>query len=416
MYIYTSRLIYKKMGEMELKPLPFFAYWGWRVFVKMFYWMFHIPLSIIYWGDGKTVPPVKNNILLKSATKLAEEIRLGKLKSEEVVLAYIERIIEVEPYINAVAENRFQEAIKEAKIVDELIESGTYTRRQLEEEKPLLGVPFTTKILLTVKGLHSSAGSTLFKDVIAADDAPTITLMKNAGAIVLATTNSAELGLGFDTINPLYGKTCNPYDTHRTPGGSSGGESALLGAAGTVIGLGNDVTGSVRVPTLFTGVFSHKPSRDLVPNTGCFPAPNLKTFQYLSTGPMCRYAEDLITMMNVLTSRNAQKIKFGQPVNFKKLKIYYQFNLKDPVVQPVDKEIVNAMKKAINYFTETYGVVAEEVNIKLLSMSNIINFHLLLGDIPNLVEMMTAGKLKHLNGVLELLKFTTGSSSLFGIL
>ncbi|GFR03215.1 fatty-acid amide hydrolase 2-B [Trichonephila clavata] len=123
----------------------------------------HPLLAVWHGGKGKTVPPVQNPLLLKSATKLAEEIREGKLKSEDVIEAYIERISVVDPYINATVERSIDVALKEAREVDSLVASGKYTKEQLAVEKPLLGVPFSVKLLFSVKAnvilLPSSAVS-----------------------------------------------------------------------------------------------------------------------------------------------------------------------------------------------------------------------------------------------------------------
>ncbi|GFS28851.1 fatty-acid amide hydrolase 2-A [Trichonephila inaurata madagascariensis] len=197
-------------------------FWFFHVVCTFLRFIVHCALALRYWGKGEKVPKVKNPLLLKSAAKLAEEIREGKIKSEDVIHAYMERILEVEPYINATVDQCFSEALDEAKEVDVLIASGRYSKKQLAEEKPLLGVPISVKILIIVKGLRCTAGSLLFKDLRAAEDAPSVALLKKAGAIVIATTNSAEMGMEFETNNILHGKTCNPFDTSKTSGGSSG--------------------------------------------------------------------------------------------------------------------------------------------------------------------------------------------------
>ncbi|XP_071041555.1 fatty-acid amide hydrolase 2 [Parasteatoda tepidariorum] len=388
-------------------------FWAKKLVFSLLSALSHIMLMFIYWGKGKTVPPVTNDLLLMSATRVAEKIRNGLLKSEDVVLAYIERIIEVETDINAVAEYRFQEAIKEAKEIDAHIKSGKYTREQLKEEKPLLGVPFTVKVLLNVKGVPNTGGSLMYKDSPSATtDAPTVALMKFAGAIVLATSNSAELGLGFDTINLLYGKTCNPYDTNRTAGGSSGGESALIGAAASVMGLGNDLFGSVRLPAHFTGIYSHKPSRGLVPNGGCIINPTEETSKFLETGPMCRYVEDLVPIMKILATNSTEKREIERKIDLKKLKIFYQVNIDDPTLMRVDKEIVTAIKTAIDHFFTEHGVAADEVNVKLLKLTSTISIPLLFSDVPNIIQYVSQGKINSINGILELVKFAFGKTKI----
>ncbi|GFY68781.1 fatty-acid amide hydrolase 2-A [Trichonephila inaurata madagascariensis] len=292
-------------------------FWFFHVVCTFLRFIVHCALALRYWGKGEKVPKVKNPLLLKSAAKLAEEIREGKIKSEDVIRAYMERILEVEPYINATVDQCFSAALEEANEVDVLIASGRYSKKQLAEEKPLLGVPISVKVLLIVKGLRCTAGSVLFENLKAAEDSPSVALMKKAGAIVIATTNSAEMGMDFETNNILHGKTCNPFDTSKTSGGSSGGESALVAASGSVLGLGNDLLGSIRVPCHFTGLFGHKPSVGLVPNLGCHPTPDPTVLPYLYTGPMCRYAEDLIISMRILSSQSGVPVNFGQKVSLR---------------------------------------------------------------------------------------------------
>ncbi|GFT67316.1 fatty-acid amide hydrolase 2-A [Nephila pilipes] len=142
--------------------------------MPLWFWFFHITCAIarfivhytcalFYCGKGKVVPRVRNPLLLKSATQLAAEIREGKIKSEDVVHAYMERISEVEPYINSTVDRCFSAALEEAKNVDILISSEKYSKEQLAQEKPLLGVPFSVKVLLIVKATIEKA---TFQEVI----------------------------------------------------------------------------------------------------------------------------------------------------------------------------------------------------------------------------------------------------------
>ncbi|KAF8771169.1 Fatty-acid amide hydrolase 2 like protein [Argiope bruennichi] len=282
-----------------------------QILIAVSSFILNLMLALLYWGKGKTVPIIRNPLLKKSASKLAQEIREGKLKSEDVVLAYIDRILEVEPFINATVSRFFKDALEQARAADALVASGNYSQEQLANEKPLLGVPFTVKVLFHVKGLPCTGASKLFEDQIATEDAAVISLMKGAGAILIATTNSAELAMGIETVNKIYGRTCNPYDTNRTPGGSSGGESALIAAGGSVIGIGNDFMGSIRIPAHCTGIFAHKPTRGLIPTKGSFPPEypdkppqpiHALLLQYVSVGPLCRYAEDLRIATKILSS------------------------------------------------------------------------------------------------------------------
>lgn len=167
--------------------------------------------------------------------------------------AYISRIEEVNPIINAVVDNRFEDAIRDAQYVDKLVASGKKSEDELAAETPFLGVPYTTKECFNTKGnayyvrlppsancrkflklhkfilvglgLHRCAGLVASKDFIAEEDAPAIQLMKNAGAILLGVTNTSELCMWWESQNKVYGRTCNPYKTTRIVGGSSGTEN-----------------------------------------------------------------------------------------------------------------------------------------------------------------------------------------------
>ncbi|XP_055940186.1 fatty-acid amide hydrolase 2-B-like isoform X1 [Argiope bruennichi] len=352
-----------------------FLYWIFQIFFGCIRFLWHCILSLKYGGKGKVVSPVTKPLLLKSATQLAREIRNGKIKSEEVVQAYIERILEVEPYINATGERCFEDALTKAREVDSLVVSGNHSKEFLLKEKPLLGVPFSVKLQFMVKDLPCTSGCKLFENLIAVRDAPAVAMMKKAGAILITTTNIPELTTDLETTNELYGRTRNPYDANRTSGGTSGGEAALIAAGGSVLGLGTDSLGSVRIPAHFTGIFSHKPTRDLVPNEGCFPPespdkppklPKPDIYKIVSTGPMCRYAEDLVISMRILSFNNGIKTNFDKQVDFRKIKVRYLKEIRSPGVPPVHKDIANALKKAVYYLENHYNITAEEVKMPLL--------------------------------------------------
>ena len=121
-----------------------------------------------------------------------------------------------------------------------------------------------------------------------------------AGAIPLGVTNTSELTLWIESSNNLYGRTSNPYDPTRTAGGSSGGEGAAVGCGGSPFGVGADIGGSIRIPALFCGVFGHKPSSGLVPNTGMYPPTPGEAGRMLGTGVIARRAEDLMPLLRLI--------------------------------------------------------------------------------------------------------------------
>lgn len=144
---------------------------------------------------------MKNSLLEIPATKLAVMIRTKQVKCEEVIKAYAERIQEVNPYINAVVEERFEEALKEARKIDEDIEKGVRSVEAMEKETPLLGVPITVKESIAVKGMQNQAGRVWRTKQVAEEDAPIVANMKKAGAIILLVSNTPELCLNWETDN-----------------------------------------------------------------------------------------------------------------------------------------------------------------------------------------------------------------------
>ncbi|XP_071041385.1 fatty-acid amide hydrolase 2-A [Parasteatoda tepidariorum] len=318
-----------------------------------------------YRGKQKRLPPINNPLILEPAHILAEKIRKREIRSVDVVKAYIERIKQVQPIVNAIVDDRFSEAIEEARCIDEMLKENFKSEEEIALEMPFLGVPVTIKEAIAVKGCLYTVGLAARKGIRASFDAEVVSLLKQAGAIPIAVTITPELCLWWESYNTLYGCCSNPYDSTRTSGGSSGGEGCILGSAGSVIGVGNDIGGSIRIPAAFNGVFGHKPTRGIVSNAGQYPpaAPELQTF--LMTGPMCRYASDLLPMMKVLIGKGvASKLKLDEKVNFRDISIYYMENEGgNPFVSAVSPEIIKAQRKVIEYFKDTYGIQPVKVDI-----------------------------------------------------
>ncbi|KAL6256304.1 hypothetical protein P5V15_012421 [Pogonomyrmex californicus] len=311
-----------------------------------------------------SIPPITNSLYMLSASTLARKIRQGEITSCEVVQAYITRIKEVNPFLNAVVEDRFSAAIIEAKNCDEQLKAGKFDVATLEKEKPLYGVPLTVKECCAVKGC-SYTGCTLPRKGMKADyDATVIELLRNAGAIPLCVTNIPELSCGIESTNLLIGRTCNPYDTRYSVGGSSGGEGALLGAGASVIGLGSDMAGSIRLPAFLNGVFGHKPTAEIVPIKGHMPYSEDKLFRYFTTfGPMTRYAEDLVLLMKVITSKCNHDLRLDVPVDLRQVRVYYRLGLNESFgILPIPPEIKECILKAANHFTR-FDVHAEKLPI-----------------------------------------------------
>ncbi|CAN5886666.1 amidase [soil metagenome] len=249
-----------------------------------------------------------------SALQLAARITAGQLSPVEAVESHIRRIEEVNPSINALVADRFDAARAEARAMEQQL------NRDSSAVRPLLGVPFSVKEMIAVRGMPATFGCGNRRGRIATADATAVARLRAAGAIVLGVTNVPEWGMWFETFNSVYGRTSNPYNVACTPGGSSGGEGAIVGAGGSAFGLGTDIGGSVRMPAAFCGVYGHKPSAGLVPLTGAYPvyadgpgAPGMKVASYLTIAPLARSARDLHLLLRVMagddgTDPNARDI------------------------------------------------------------------------------------------------------------
>ena len=240
-------------------------------------------------------PPYMNTILTLSASKIAAMIKDGRLTSREAVDAHIAQVEKVNAVLNAVVRTRFDEARAEADAADLCLKASGPAGLP-----PFHGVPCSIKECFALTGMPNTGGLVARKGLIAREDATAVARLRAAGAIPLGVTNLSELCMWMESDNRVYGRTNNPYNPARIVGGSSGGEGAIVGAAGTPFGLGSDIGGSIRMPAFFNGVFGHKPSGGLVPATGQFPIARNEALRYLTTGPLCRRAEDLWPLLKVL--------------------------------------------------------------------------------------------------------------------
>ena len=229
--------------------------------------------------------------LLRPATEVAGMLRRRELSSRELTGLLLARIDRLNPALRAVVELRGEAALREAAAADQATARGG-------ELGPLHGVPMTVKDSFNVAGLHTTWGNPDFKDFVADRDATVVRRLRRAGAVVAGKTNVAfMLGDFGQTTNPLHGTTSNPWDTGRTPGGSSGGAAAAVAAGLTFLEYGSDLVGSVRIPASFCGVYGLKPTARTVPLTGFQPpgppAPPSEATWLSAVGPLGRSAADL---------------------------------------------------------------------------------------------------------------------------
>jgi amidase len=227
-----------------------------------------------------------------SASAIAQLILQKKLSPVEVIDAHLLRIEQLNPKINAFGYVDAERARVQAKRTEAALMRGV-------ESKPLLGVPISIKACIDVQGLPCEAGSRLRDGFVASQDATLVARLKNAGAIVIGNTNTPELLMAYHTDNLLQGRTNNPWDLSRTPGGSSGGEAAAIACSMSAAGIGSDGGGSIRVPAHFCGICGLKPTPGRIPATGHYP-PCGGPFSLIGVvGPMARTVEDLQLLLAV---------------------------------------------------------------------------------------------------------------------
>lgn len=239
-----------------------------------------------------------SELIFNSATKLAEMIRNKQVSPVEVVEAHIRRIEEVNPKLNAFVTTTLERARGEARSAELRITRG-------ESVGPLHGVPVSIKDTFETAGVRTVAGSRLLEDHIPDRDAPVVARLKRAGAIILGKTNVPEFAMDFRSENLVFGRTSNPWDLGRVPGGSSGGEAAAIASGCSPAGVGSDLGGSIRVPSHFCGIVGLKPTPGRVPVTGHIPVCVGPFALGNSNGPLARRIEDLGLMLTVLAGFDA---------------------------------------------------------------------------------------------------------------
>ena len=227
-----------------------------------------------------------DSLTYRSAVEMARMIRDKKISPVELVQAHLDRIERLNPQLNAFVSVDSARALDAARKAEAAVMQGAALG-------PLHGVPVTIKSSIDVAGLRCETGSKLRAGHIAEADAPLVSRLKAAGAIVLGNTNVPEMLMAFETDNLLYGRTNSPWDLECTPGGSSGGEAAAIAAGCSAGGVGSDGAGSVRVPAHFSGICGLKPTPGRIPATGHYP-PSLGPFALLGVvGPLARTVADL---------------------------------------------------------------------------------------------------------------------------
>jgi aspartyl-tRNA(Asn)/glutamyl-tRNA(Gln) amidotransferase subunit A len=232
---------------------------------------------------------MSTELISQDATRLAELIRTKEVSPVEVMRAHLDRISAVDPKINAIV-TVADDALKNARVAEAAVMAG-------EELGPLHGVPFTAKDSIDTAGVLTQRASPIFKGRVPDTDATSVVRMKKAGGILLAKTNHPEFSFWIETDNLLSGRTKNPWNLDRTPGGSSGGESAAVAALMSPLGLATDVAISVRGPAALTGVVGLKATHGRIPMTGIWPRVPRR---FWHIGPIARSVRDIALAYSLL--------------------------------------------------------------------------------------------------------------------
>lgn len=303
-------------------------------------------------------------LYFKDATALAAMISAKEVSSREVVEAHLDRIAEVNPKVNALVTLLSEDALGRADDADRAVGRGA-------DLGPLHGVPFTIKDTLDTAGVPTQRGSKLFAGFVPEIDATSVARFKAAGGIPIAKTNLPEFSGATETDNLVTGRTNNPWNLDRTPGGSSGGESAAIAAGMSPIGIGCDVAISVRGPASFTGIAALKATHGRIPYTGHFPE---VASAWWHVGPMARTVRDVALGYSVLSGPDgidgyavhdrdvdsANSHAAGQPIRVGWVS--------EEAFAPVDPEVTAAVAAAAAHLVDL-GCEVEQVGVPFVKES-----------------------------------------------
>ncbi|CAC9476168.1 Amidase [Leishmania donovani] len=313
-----------------------------------------------------------------SALELSKAYREGQLSCVEVVSTFIEHIKAVNPYINALVFDCFDEAMEAAVEAERVWAAWREHKDPKRMPSWLLGVPCTIKECMECRGCPNTSGNPNRRRIISEVDSPVVKNFRDAGAIILGVTNTSELCMWYESSNYMYGITSNPYDTRCLVGGSSGGEGAAAGAAFSTFSLGSDIGGSIRMPAFFNGVYGHKASPHYITNAGQYPSAKTSANHYMATGPICRFPEDLIPLSQVAARGGfrldpvvyppCSPLKKVLDLNHHPLRVYALEDYGLPGIH-VSESQIEAVHTAAEALRERYNAKVTYVNVRTPSRS-----------------------------------------------
>jgi amidase len=285
-----------------------------------------------------------------SGAEQLEALRRGDLSSEELTRTYLERINQFDSDLNAVVTVDEQGALADARERDR-------ERAEVHERGPLHGLPITIKDSFEVAGVCSTAGIRALRDYVPAVDAEAVARLRSAGAVILGKTNIPTANADFQTSNPVYGVTNNPWDLERTPGGSAGGGAAAVAAGLSAIDFGSEIGGSLRLPAHFTGIYGHKSSTRTIPLGGHLPPGPKSPRRYsvdtdlVAAGGQARGAKDLELLLRAVAGAPdleaaCWRLEFPEPRSRELEGFRIGAWLEDPFA-PLDGEVEAALERAV---------------------------------------------------------------------
>src|SRR5437762_1350948 len=253
------------------------------------------------------------DIVFSSTTQLAAAIRTGHVSATEVLEAHLAQIDTHNAALNAIVTMDAERARERAREADEALARG-------QVWGPLHGVPFTLKDAHATAGMRTTTGFPPLADYVPQEDSTVTARLKAAGGILIGKTNVPVLLADFQSNNPIFGRTNNPWNLERTPGGSSGGAAAALASGMTPFEMGTDLAGSIRIPAHFCGLFGLKPTEKRVSLAGLIPGlPTPRSVRIMSCiGPMARTVEDLALLYSIIAGPDERDTEV-QPVPVDKM-------------------------------------------------------------------------------------------------
>jgi aspartyl-tRNA(Asn)/glutamyl-tRNA(Gln) amidotransferase subunit A len=306
-----------------------------------------------------------NNIVQMDATRIAQLIAQRELSPVEVMQVHLDRIAAVNPQLNAIV-TLADGAMEDARKAEAAVMSGT-------QLGPLHGVPFTVKDGIDTAGVLTQRGSPIFRGRVPDTDATVVARLKAAGAILIAKTNPPEFSYSIETDNLLTGQTNNPWNLDYTPGGSSGGESAAIAAGMSPLGVGSDLSISLRGPAAHTGIVGFKATHGRLPMTGHWPRVPRR---FWHIGPMARSVRDVALAYSLMAGPDgADGFSISSPeldtgvgaTSTRQLRVGW---LASPgFFGPTDPEVVATVKAAAHALSNA-GYHVEQVRLPVLEQTD----------------------------------------------